>query len=81
MNAQPKKAANLTISTELLEAAKGYKINLSQTLETALAAELKKCREAEWLEQNREAIEAYNQHIEKRGLFSDRFRTFAIERK
>lgn len=81
MNAQPKKAANLTINTKLLEAAKSYKINLSQTLETALVAELKKCREAEWLEQNREAIEAYNQHIEKHGLFSDRFRTFAIERK
>jgi antitoxin CcdA len=81
MSTHPKKAANLTISAELLEAAKSYKINLSQTLETALAAELKKCRETEWLEQNREAIESYNRHIEKHGLFSDRFRTFAIERK
>lgn len=81
MNVQPKKSVNLTIRTELLETAKSYKINLSQTLETALAAELKKRREAEWLEQNREAIETYNRHIEKHGLFSDRFRTFAIERE
>lgn len=80
MTTQPKKAANLTVSTKLLEAARGYKINLSQILESALVAELKKRREAEWLEQNREAIGAYNRHVEKYGLFSDRFRTFAIER-
>jgi antitoxin CcdA len=76
MSAQPKRSANLTINAELLEAAKSYRINLSQTLETALAVELKKRREAEWLEQNREAIEAYNREIAEHGLFSDAFRTF-----
>ncbi|MFZ2627988.1 MAG: type II toxin-antitoxin system CcdA family antitoxin [Rugosibacter sp.] len=80
MSTQPKKATNLSINSELLGLAKSYKINLSQTLEFALTAELKKRREAEWLEQNREAIDAYNRHVEKHGLFSDRFRTFAIER-
>lgn len=76
MSILPKKAANLTIRAELLDAAKSYKINLSQTLETALVAELKKRREAEWLEQNREAIDAYNREIAEHGLFSDAFRTF-----
>ena len=52
MSAQPKKAANLTVRADLLEEARARKINLSQTLETALTAELKKQREAEWLEQN-----------------------------
>jgi antitoxin CcdA len=80
MSTQPKKATNLSINSELLLLAKSYKINLSQTLEVALVAEVKKRREAEWLEQNREAIDAYNRHVEKHGLFSDRFRTFAIER-
>lgn len=80
MSAHPKKATNLTIRIDLLEAARVYKINLSQTLETALAIELKKRREIEWLEQNREAIGAYHRHVEKHGLFSDRFRRFAIER-
>jgi antitoxin CcdA len=56
----PKKAANLTVRADLLEEARARKINLSQTLEVALAAELKRQREAEWLEQNKEAIEAYN---------------------
>jgi antitoxin CcdA len=76
MSTQPKKAANLTVRTDLLEAARSYKINLSQTLETALAAELKKRREAEWLVQNRAAIEAYNREIAEEGLWCDRLRLF-----
>ncbi len=79
MNALPKKAANLTVRADLLEEARAYKINLSQTLEAALAVELKKRREAEWLEQNREAIAAYARFVEKHGVFSDRFRNFMRE--
>ena len=45
-------------------------------LEVALSAELKRQREAEWLEQNKEAIEAYNREIAEFGLFSDGFRQF-----
>lgn len=79
MSALPKKAANLTVRADLLEEARVYKINLSQTLEAALTVELKKRREAAWLEQNKDAIAAYNRHVEKHGLFSDRFRSFMRE--
>lgn len=74
-----KKAANLSIRADLLEEARTYKINLSQTLEAALQAELKKEKERRWLEENRAAIEAYNRFIEKHGLLSDRYRNFARE--
>lgn len=74
-----KKATNLTVRADLLDQARAYKINLSQTLETALAAEVKKRREAEWLEQNRAAIEAYGRLIEREGLFSDGHRSFMRE--
>jgi len=76
MNAPPKKAANLTVRADLLEEARARKINLSQTLEVALAAELKRQREAEWLEQNKEAIAAYNREIAEYGLWSDGLRQF-----
>ena len=76
MSTPAKKAANLTVRADLLEEARARKINLSQTLETALAAEIKKRREAEWLEQNKAAIEAYNREIAEHGLFSDGFRDF-----
>ncbi len=72
----PKKAANLTVRADLLDEARARKINLSQTLETALAAEIKKRREAEWLEQNKAAIEAYNREIAEHGLWSDGLRQF-----
>jgi antitoxin CcdA len=64
------------VRADLLEEASARKINLSQTLENALAAELKKRREAEWLEQNKAAIEAYNREIAEHGLWSDGLRQF-----
>ena len=76
MSSIPKKAANLTVRADLLDQARTYKINLSQTLETALAVELKRCREAEWLEQNNAAIAAYNRELAEHGLWSDGLRQF-----
>ena len=48
-----KKAANLSVRADLLEEARAFKINLSQTLEAALQIELKKEKERRWLEENR----------------------------
>lgn len=76
MTTTAKKAANLSVRADLLEEARAYKINLSQTLEAALQVELKKRREDEWREQNKAAIEAYNRHIERDGLWSDGLRLF-----
>lgn len=80
MNAILKKATNLSVRTDLLETARALGINLSQTLEKALEAEVKKAKEIAWLEENREAIEAYNREVNEHGLFSDHFRTFMVER-
>jgi antitoxin CcdA len=71
-----KKAANLSVRADLLEEARAYKINLSQTLEAALQVELKKEKERRWLEENRAALDAYNRHIERDGLWSDGLRLF-----
>lgn len=79
MNTVAKKAANLSIRADLLEEARAYKINLSQTLEAALQVEVKKEKERRWLEENRAAIEAYNREVAEHGLFSDRFRSFCRE--
>lgn len=76
MSANAKKAANLTVRADLLEEARAHKINLSQTLEAALAVELKKRREAAWLEENKAAIDAYNREVAEHGLWSDGLRLF-----
>jgi len=71
-----KRAANLSINSDLLNQAKVLKINLSATLEQSLAEELRKRKEVSWRTENKQAIDEYNQRIEKRGLFSDGLRVF-----
>jgi antitoxin CcdA len=71
-----KRAANVSINQGLLEAAKALDINLSATLERALEAEVRARKRAQWLEENREAIAAYNEHIREHGIWSDGVRGF-----
>jgi len=71
-----KKAVNLSISSDLLAAARELKLNLSATMEIALAAAVKRERRERWLDENRATIEAYNQRVELDGIFSDGFRKF-----
>ncbi|MCF6243433.1 MAG: type II toxin-antitoxin system CcdA family antitoxin [Sulfurovum sp.] len=71
-----KKATNVTINSDLLQKAKSYKINISKSFETYLAEVVKKREEQQWLEENIEAIDAYNERIQKEGLFSDEHRRF-----
>ncbi len=72
----PRKPANLTINSDLLRYARAQKINLSATLERALIEELRSRRREHWLENNRDAIAAYNADVEKQGVFSDGIRAF-----
>jgi antitoxin CcdA len=71
-----KKAVNVSIRIELLDAARDADINLSATLEAALAEQLRIRKRGRWLADNAEAIEAYNSDIEKNGSFGDHSRSF-----
>ena len=72
----PKRAANLSINADLLSRARKMDINLSATLEQALLEIVRKRQGEQWLAENRAAISAYNDHVEKHGVFSDGLRTF-----
>jgi antitoxin CcdA len=74
--AVPKRATNVSVRSDLLTAARDAGVNLSATLERALTEELAALKRAKWREENREAIQAYNDHVEKHGTFSDDVRTF-----
>ena len=63
-----RRATNLPLDATLVADAKAEGINLSRVCEAGLAAELKKVREARWLEENREAIEAWNVWMEENEL-------------
>ena len=72
----PKKAANLSINSDLLSQARAMNVNLSATLEQALVETLRQKRQEQWLAENREAIDAYNSRVEEHGVFSDGLRSF-----
>ena len=75
-SAIPKRATNVSVRRDLLEAAREAGVNLSATLERALTEELAAAKRKKWREENREAIDAYNEHVEKHGAFSDDVRKF-----
>lgn len=72
----PKKPTNVSINSELLDKAKALKINLSATLEQALAEKVRTEQRAQWQQDNAQAIGAYNQFVEEHGTFSDSVRKF-----
>lgn len=72
----PKKPTNLSINSDLLRRARELDINLSATLEAALANALKERQRKEWKAANRAAIAGYNELVEIEGVFSDGLRQF-----
>ncbi len=72
----PKKPTNLTVNSDLLRIAKELKINVSATLEKALAEKVNEQQRQTWLAENKQAIDDYNQFIENNGVFSDDLRKF-----
>jgi antitoxin CcdA len=71
-----KKAVNVSIQSELLDAARAEDINLSATLEAALADQLRIRRRDRWRTVNEAAIQAYNRDVDEHGLFGDHARSF-----
>jgi len=72
----PKKATNLSVNSDLLKKSKALDINLSATLEQALKDKLVTVEATKWLDENKNAISAYNDFVEEHGNFSDEYRTF-----
>lgn len=71
-----KKAANLSVDRDLLARARGLNLNLSQVFEAGLTEAIRQRLREEWLRHNRAALDAYNEHVEKDGVFSEGLRAF-----
>jgi len=71
-----KRQAHLRVNSDLLTKAHELGINPATTLEEALAEEIKKRSREVWLEENRDAIETYNELVSGHGVFSDGLRGF-----
>jgi antitoxin CcdA len=71
-----KRPTNLSINADLLEKAKKLGVNLSQTLEDRLADLVREAEARDWLKKNQRAIDAYNERVERDGVWSDGLRGF-----
>ncbi len=71
-----KRPINLSLNAKTLETAKALGMNLSQTVDQLLSEEVKRRYWAQWKDDNREAIEEYNERIAKEGLPLEKYRTF-----
>jgi len=66
-----KRAVNLFVDADLLDAARRLRINISETLERRLRTIVRADQEKRWLEANQAAITAYNARVSEHGLLSD----------
>ncbi len=71
-----RRPTNVTLSASLLSEGRELKINVSQACERGLAAAVSEARTRQWLADNRAAMEAWNEHVERHGLPLAGFRQF-----
>ena len=71
-----RRATNVTLPEPLLHEARELGINISQACERGLSAEVTRTRADRWLEENRAAMDAWNDHVERHGLPLAEFRQF-----
>jgi antitoxin CcdA len=75
-SASLRQPTNVTLPRDLLRQARELDINLSQACERGLSAEIIAAREKRWLEENAEAFDDWNDHVEQHGLPLAAFRQF-----
>lgn len=71
-----KRATNLSLSADVLDAAKELQINISQVCDSHLREVVRLEQERRWREEHADFIAAYNATIETEGLPLDEWRTF-----
>ncbi len=71
-----KRATNLSLSADVLDAARLLKINVSQVCDSHLREVVRREQERRWREEHADFIAAYNATLEAEGLPLDEWRTF-----
>ncbi len=71
-----KRATNLSLSADVLDAAKALQINVSQVCDSYLREVVRRELASRWRTEHADFIAAYNASIETEGLPLDEWRTF-----
>ena len=72
----PKRPTNLSLNAKVLDMARELGMNVSQTVDALLAEEVRRRYWERWNQDNKEAVTAYNERIEREGLPLAKYRTF-----
>lgn len=76
LNLPGKRATNLSLSSDLLDAAKQLGINISQVCDNHLREVVRREQERKWLEEHADFITAYNAIVNTEGLPLDEWKSF-----
>jgi antitoxin CcdA len=71
-----KRITNISLDSKVWERARALGLNVSRAAEERLRELIAEAERDAWLQENREAIEAYNRRVAKHGLLSDDERQF-----
>lgn len=71
-----RKSVNLSMNQQLVAEAKELGLNISQIAEDGLAAAVSAEKSRRWKEENREAIESWNEYVRVNGLPLAKYRMF-----
>ena len=71
-----KRATNLSLSSDVLDAAKHLEINISQVCDNYLREVVRREQERKWREDHADFIAAYNATIADEGLPLDEWKSF-----
>lgn len=71
-----RKPTNVSLPPALVAEAAELKINLSRACEAGLAEAVAEARRKRWIEENREAINFWNNEVNTKGLPLDEYRQF-----
>ena len=72
----PKRPTNLSLNAKVLDMARELGMNVSQTVDALLADEVRRRYWERWNEENKDAVAAYNERVEREGLPLAKYRTF-----
>lgn len=72
----PKRATNLSLSADVLTAAKALDINISRACDEHLRDLVKREQERRWREQYANFVDTYNETVSQEGLPLDQWRSF-----
>lgn len=62
-----RRPTSLTVRADLLRDAKALRVNTSRAAEAGIEAAVKKAKGEAWLRDNKAAIDAYNERIDREG--------------